>query len=84
MNLYDIYDKETDSYLKTGCTLQAVIEPNFALSDDEVRKYFGIDESNRWWEFNHRPFRVKRYVFDKCIIPDNPRYVFRPCEGEGD
>lgn len=82
MYLYDIYDKVDKEYVKTGCTMEAVIEAGHTLDDDEVRKYFGIDESNKWWHYNHRPFKVRRLVFDKCVIPDIPRYVLRPCIGE--
>lgn len=80
--LYNIYDKEKEEYLKFGCTFITVIPENYGPTDEEVRDWFNIDEDNRWWEFNHRPFKVRRLVFDKLIIPDIPRYVMRPCEGE--
>ena len=76
---YDVYgiDHGEAILLKTNCTLQAIIPKGHALSDDEVRQYFGIDEDNEHWERAHRPYnRVDRIVFDKIIIPMSPSYSY--------
>lgn len=82
--MYDIFDKVDRTYLKTACTMEAIIQEGHTLTDDEVRKYFKIDEDHRYWDHSHKPSRVKRYVFDKLIVPDNSRYEFQPCYEEED
>ena len=79
INKFDIYDKKHHCYIKTDCTLEAIIEPRHRLSNAEVRKYFGIDEYHKEWERAHRPSKFKRYVLGKCIIPDSDRYELRIC-----
>ena len=82
MTKYDIYDTKTDTYLKRDCTYVATIEANFALSDEEVINYFGIDDCHREWDNLHRPWRVRRYVFDKAVVPENPRFQMLPRDEE--
>lgn len=82
---FHIYDNKTDKYLKMNCDLQAVIPPGHVLTDDEVRQYFGIDEGHKHWDRAHRPAsKVRRLVFDKCIIPDTPRFRCEPVYEEDD
>lgn len=76
---YHIYDKEEHMYLKRYCELVSIIEPGHTLTDDEVHRYFGINEDHRYWEKAHKPNRrLRRIVFDKIIIPDSPRFRIEP------
>ena len=59
----------------SNCTLIANIFPGQILTDDEVRKYFKIDEHHKDWKKAHLPEpRFCRYVFDKCIVPNSPKF----------
>lgn len=78
--MYNIYDNKTKECIKSNCTFIAIIPAGERLIDDEIKKYYGIDESNIFFEGLHRPSRIKRYVFDKCVIPDNPRFLIERCE----
>lgn len=68
---YNIYSTEHKKYIYTNCILVAIIPPHHTLTDDEVRMWFGIDEDHLYWHRAHRKIPVPRYVFDKCIVPDN-------------
>lgn len=75
--MYDIIDRETHDYLKKDCTLIHIIQAGESLIDDEVEKYFGVTEGHKYFKSLHRPARVKRYVFDKCVVPDNSRFIIK-------
>ena len=79
---YNVYRTDTNELLKSNCTLTGYIPAGKMLTDDEVRKYFNIDESNRYWRLNHKPFGVDRLVFDKIVIPKSPYYRVEECEEE--
>lgn len=69
---YNVYLRSGDSLIKSGCTLQAIIPAGLPLNDDQVRKLFGTDESSKYWKRQHRASCYDRFVFDKCIVTNNP------------
>ena len=77
---YNVYDAKSNSLLKSNCTLVAIIAAGLPLSDAEVRKYYGTDESSPHWERQHRVSSYQRFVFDKCVVPYTSRYRFEVVE----
>lgn len=77
---YNVYRTDINELLKSNCTLIGYIPAGKMLTDNEVREYFNIDESNRCWNLNHKPFRVDRFVFDKIVVPKNSSYRIEECE----
>ena len=75
---FNVYDIKEHCYLKTDCILEDIIPAYHRLTNNEVRKYFKINEDNRHWERAHNSSSVRRYVFDKCIVPDHLRYRIEP------
>lgn len=73
MSKYNVYDPKGELF-KGNCTLVAIIPKGYRLSDEEVRKYFDIDEDHHLWEFNHRPWKYDRLVFDRCIVPCSGKF----------
>lgn len=77
---YNVYDARSNQLLKSDCTLVAIIAAGLPLSDAEVRKYYGTDESSPYWERQHRVSSVQRFVFDKCVVPHTKFYRIEVCE----
>ena len=73
---FDVYDKENREYVKRNCKMIAIIEPYRALTDREVIAYFNVDQDHKYFKLLHRPSRIRRVVFDKCVVPDNGKYLF--------
>ena len=71
---YNVFYIPEERYLYTNCVLEAVIPSFHYLSDNEVRKYFKIDENHRNWGKPIRQSRFPRYVFDKCVVPDSRQF----------
>lgn len=71
---YNVYDVIDHSLIKSDCTLLAIISAGLPLSDAEVRKYFGTDETSPYWKRQHKVCSFQRFVFDKCVVPDSGRY----------
>ena len=71
---YNVYYSDSGELLKSDCTLIAIIAAGLPLSDAEVRKYYGTDETSPHWERQHRVHSCQRFVFDKCVVPNTKYY----------
>lgn len=77
---YNVYDARSNELIKSDCMLVAIIAAGLPLSDAEVRKYYGTDESSPHLERQHRVSPVQRFVFDKCVVPCTKYYRIEVCE----
>lgn len=71
--IYNIVDTRTGEYVKTNCEMIAIIPADKILTDQEVKDYFGIDSSHPNFK-NVKHSKLRRFVFDKCVIPDSPYF----------
>lgn len=69
---YNVFLVRELKYFKTNCELKGIIPSEVTLSDSQVKEYFGIDETSRYWGHCHKSSRFQRLVFDKCIVPCVP------------
>lgn len=67
---YNIIDNRTGNYVKTDCELITVIPAGKVLTPEEVKSWFGIDDSHPQYK-RVMTSKLRRFVFDKCVIPDN-------------
>lgn len=64
-----LYRVETPALVRENCRYITTIPAGLPLSDQYVKKFFGADESNMYWERLHKPSTRDRLVFDKCVVP---------------
>lgn len=72
--IYDVVDTRTGGYVKTNCEMITIIPAGKILTNQEIRDFFGIDESRRDFERVRCNPKFRRFVFDKCVVPDSPDF----------
>lgn len=76
---YNIIDNRTGNYVKTDCELITIIPAGKVLTSEEVKDWFGIDSGHPHYK-RVRISKLRRFVFDKCVVPESSYFSFEEVE----